>query len=345
MTADSEHRSVPDPSVGVILTTYNGQDHLEEQLDSLLAQVGVSVHIYVFDDGSSDGTVPLLSRYAAAHPESFSIFESSVNSGGTGLNIFRNTTRLPSGHDFLALSDQDDVWLPHKLRRAVDALMENDADLYFSDLVAWDGGLTELSIVTRARPPRARDHLFGGGSAGCTYVLSARFFAHLQDVLRHTDLSGVRRISHDWVIYFLARHDGFNVWAAPEALIKYRIHADSQYGGMSQGGLGAMRRKWRMLRSGFLEDQVYNSLRFARHGTEDREILAAFTRGRWSRVGILMKYRFSLVRKKARFLGLAAAFVASRAVRRGAPLPEGRPQLAEHGTAGGSRGAGPELPR
>ena len=340
MTADSEHRAVPDPSVGVILTTYNGQDHLEEQFDSLLAQVGVSVHLYVFDDGSSDGTVSLLGRYATEHPGSFSIFENSVNSGGTGLNIFHNATRLPRSHDFVALSDQDDVWLPHKLQRAVDALVTNDGDLYFSNLVAWDGHLNELAIVTRARSPRARDHLFGGGSAGCTYVLSARFFAHLQDVLVHTDLSGVDRISHDWIIYFLARHDGFNVCAAPEALIRYRIHTDSQYGGMSQGGLGAMRRKWRMLRSGFLDDQVYNSLRFARHGTEDRDILVAFTRGRWSRIGILLKCRFSLVHHTARFPALVAAFVVFRSARRGTPLPEGRPQSADHGTAGGARAAG-----
>lgn len=332
MTTDSEGRAEPYPSVGVILTTYNGQDHLEAQLDSLLAQVGVSVHLYVFDDGSSDGTLSLLARYAREYPGSLSVFENKVNSGGTGLNIFHNATRLSPSLDFVALSDQDDVWLPHKLQRAVDALVTNDGDLYLSNLVAWDGHLNELGIVARARPPRARDHLFGGGSAGCTYVLSARFFAHLQDVLGHTDLSGVDRISHDWIIYFLARHDGFNVCAAPEALIRYRIHADSQYGGMSQGGRAAMRRKWRMLRSGFLEAQVHNSLRFARQGTEDRDILVAFTRGRWSRIGILLKYRVSLVRQNARFPALVAAFVIFRSAQRGTALPEGRPQSGDHGT-------------
>lgn len=335
MTSNREERE-RHPSVGVILTTYNGQDHLAEQLDSLLAQVGVSVHVYVFDDGSSDATVSLLGRYASEHPDCFSIFENSVNSGGTGLNIFHNATRLPRSHDFFALSDQDDVWLPHKLRRAVDALVTNDGDLYLSDLMAWDGHLNGLGSVTRARSPRTRDHLFGGGSAGCTYVFSARFFAHLQDVLAHTDLRGVDRISHDWIIYFLARHDGFNVCAVPEALIKYRIHADSQYGGMSQGGLGAVLRKWGMLRSGFLEDQVRNSLRFARQGTEDRAILVAFTRGRWSRIGILMKCRLSLVRHNARFPALVAAFVIFRSARRGTPLPEGRPQSGDDGGAGGA---------
>ena len=105
----------PAPSVGVLMTTYNGQDFIREQLDSLLAQVGVSIHVYVFDDASTDGTISILRAYANRYPGLFTIFESATNSGGTGLNIIRNAARLPRGHDYVALADQDDVWLPGKL--------------------------------------------------------------------------------------------------------------------------------------------------------------------------------------------------------------------------------------
>lgn len=315
MTAEaaaSGMRAVAPPKVGVLLTTYNGQDFLREQLDSLLRQVGVSVHVYAFDDSSTDGTMSILGEYAAANPGVFSLFRNDPNSGGTGLNVFRNLSNVSRDHDYIALADQDDVWLPRKLHAAIEALSRDGGDLYFSNLLAWDGEERITGVVKKASPLRAHDHLFGGGSAGCTYVMSAAFFRRLNDVVGRAELAGVRRISHDWIIYFLARHYGYRVCASPDALIKYRVHAASQYGGMSQGGLGAARRKLRMLRAGFLREQIDNALLFARDGTEDREILLACRRGRWSRLRMLCKYRLSLVRSRARFLPLAFALMVFR---------------------------------
>lgn len=315
MTARSMTRDrspVAHPSVGILLTTYNGEEFVREQLDSLLAQVGVSVHIYAFDDGSTDDTMSILRAYAHDNPGIFSIFENSPASGGTGLNIFRNVSNVPEHHDYVALADQDDVWLPQKLQSAIEALSRDQADLYFSNLLAWDGKNEIFGVVRKASALQSHDHLFGGGSAGCTYVMSRPFFAQLQDVLARTDLGGVRRISHDWIIYFLARHYGYKVCASPDALIKYRIHSNSQYGSMSRGGFGAVRRRLRMLRAGFLREQIDNALRVAREGTEDREILLGCTKGRWNRLAILLKYRFSLARSKRRFLSLVIALLVFR---------------------------------
>lgn len=292
------------PSVGILLTTYNGNAFLPAQLDSLLAQTGVSLHVYVFDDCSADATMALLHRYAADHPRLFSLRENRPNSGGTGLNILRNLPTVPDIHDFYALADQDDVWLPQKLARAVEILSRDGTGLYFSDLQAWDGQDRMLGTVRKATPLAARDHLLSGGSAGCTYVMTAAFFAHLKARVTAVDLGGVRRISHDWIIYFLARHDGFGVSPSPDTLIHYRIHPDSQYGGMSLGGFGTIMRKLKMLQAGFLRDQTANTLKFAREGTPDRAILVAFQKGRLQRLGILARYRFSLARSRSRFLSL-----------------------------------------
>ena len=127
------------PSVAVVMTTYNGHEFLRDQIDSLLAQVGVSIHIYIFDDASTDETIPILRSYANRHLGLFTIFENAKNSGGTGVNIIRNAGRIPRHHDYVALADQDDVWMPGKLKRAIEALHESQADLYFSNLLAWDG--------------------------------------------------------------------------------------------------------------------------------------------------------------------------------------------------------------
>lgn len=292
------------PSVGIILTTYNGAEFLEDQLDSLLAQEDVDVHIFAFDDKSSDRTIEILEAYSDRHEGTFSIVENDPNSGGTGINIFRNLAKVSPNHDYFALADQDDIWLPNKLSRAVEKLSEESADLYFSNLLAWDGKTEVLGTVTKNAPMEAYDHLFGGGSAGCTYVLNKHFFQHVRDVVARTDIAGVPRISHDWIIYFLARHYGFEVSASPDALIKYRIHTDSQYGGMSLGGVGAIRRKFRMLRAGFLSEQINNALLFAREGSRDREILLAYRKGLISRISVLCRFHFALTRGKSRFFAL-----------------------------------------
>lgn len=300
------------PRVGIILTTYNGHDFIREQIDSLLNQVGVSLHIYVFDDRSTDDTLSTLRAYSEARPGVFSIFQNEENSGGTGLNVLRNIVKVSSEHDFVALADQDDVWLPDKLQAAIGALTREGSDLYFSNLMAWDGQEQILGVVDKAAKLRGRDHLFGGGSAGCTYVMSASFFSRLKGVLRSVDLRDVRRISHDWIIYFVARHYGHKVTASQDALIKYRIHSHSQYGGMSLGGVKAALRKLDMLRDGFLREQIDNSLLFVRNGSEDQQILLACTKGRWARLKVLLKYRFSLVRKNSRIVPLAIALLGFR---------------------------------
>ncbi|MEL6682182.1 MAG: glycosyltransferase [Pseudomonadota bacterium] len=289
------------------MTTYNGQDHLGDQLDSLLGQVDVSVHIYVFDDQSSDGTLAILDLYAASHPDQITVFRNAQNSGGTGLNIFNNLHLVPTEHDFFALADQDDIWLPTKLSQAVATLTQDQTDLYFSDLLAWDGQDTILGTVRKSGSLKALDHLLGGGSAGCTYVLSAPLFTHLKNVLAATDITAIQRISHDWIIYFIARHYSYPVSAAPDALIKYRIHAESQYGGMSLGGIGALRRKASMLRAGFLREQVANALLFAQKGSPERDILLAYQKGPLHRLAILLRHNFSLARSKMRFFSLVVA--------------------------------------
>lgn len=297
------------PSVGIAMPTYNGQSFIAEQLDSLLSQDGVALHIYAFDDGSTDDTVTILHDYASRHPGTFTIHESAVNSGGTGLNIFQNLYLLPDSHDFVALADQDDVWLPQKLSKAVETLRRDDNDLYFSNLTAWDGADTTVGLVKKDAPMCAHDHLFGGGSAGCTYVLSNRLTAHLKGLLADVDLTHINRISHDWIIYFVARHYDFGVSVSSDALIKYRIHADGQYGAMTLGGLGAVRRKLHMLRSGFLRDQVRNALLFAREGTGDEAILLN-AQGNWlRRLSMLLRYNTSLCRSRSRVFYLFFALL------------------------------------
>ena len=110
------------PSVSVVLATYNGEEFLAAQLDSILQQTFPLLEIIVVDDCSTDGTVALLNEYAARYPW-LKVLVNEVNLGFT-LN-FEKGMLLAKG-ELIAFSDQDDIWHPTKIQALVGLIGEHD---------------------------------------------------------------------------------------------------------------------------------------------------------------------------------------------------------------------------
>ena len=115
------------PDISVVVATFNGERFLREQLDSILAQTIPPAEIVVVDDGSADGTMAILEAYASADPR-FRIHRNEANLGYVR-NFERGMRLATSG--LVALSDQDDVWLPHKLATLCSRL--GDGLIVYSD--------------------------------------------------------------------------------------------------------------------------------------------------------------------------------------------------------------------
>lgn len=109
--------------VSVVMCTYNGARFLEAQMNSILLQDYPLHEIIVQDDGSTDGTPALLERYAATHA-GVKVFRNATN---LGYNRNFHTAMLRATGDFIAISDQDDIWFPHKIRRQVEAIGQASA--------------------------------------------------------------------------------------------------------------------------------------------------------------------------------------------------------------------------
>ena len=118
-------------TISVALCTYNGAPYLGEQLQSIAAQTRRPDEVVIFDDGSSDDTV---ARRAAVRRDGSFPVRVQVNPQNLGCRENFAACITACTGETIALSDQDDVWLPHKLERLTKALKEQPGAAFaFSD--------------------------------------------------------------------------------------------------------------------------------------------------------------------------------------------------------------------
>ena len=131
--------------VSVCIATYNGEKYLRQQLDSILSQIGGDDEIVISDDNSSDGTLALIQSYGderilVLHHDPTKITTTFPLDRPT--HNFENALMHAQG-DIIFLADQDDVWLPGKIDRMIQAL--EDADMVMHDCTIVDTELKQLA--------------------------------------------------------------------------------------------------------------------------------------------------------------------------------------------------------
>src|SRR5688572_29001579 len=126
--------SFTDRKVSVALCTYNGAKFIREQLASINGQTNLPFEIVICDDGSVDGTVQIIEEFAKNQGVPIFLHRNEQRLGV--MRNFRKAILLCKG-DYIALSDQDDVWLKDKLQTVIDFFSRpenNKVDVVFSDL-------------------------------------------------------------------------------------------------------------------------------------------------------------------------------------------------------------------
>jgi glycosyltransferase involved in cell wall biosynthesis len=107
------------PLVSVLTATHNGSAFVAETIESVLGQTYPRVEHIVVDDGSTDNTREVLRSYAGRHPNRITLIDRAERAGPTHR---RNEALEAAAGAYLAWLDHDDVWLPEKLARQLDAL-------------------------------------------------------------------------------------------------------------------------------------------------------------------------------------------------------------------------------
>jgi len=237
------------PRVAVLLCSFNGARFLAEQLDSILAQNHHDWRLWVSDDGSVDGSLTILEVYRQQQCRG----RMEVRKGprkGFAANFLSLVCAEEIEGDYFAYADQDDVWCPDKLSRALVWLRSVDAGvpaLYCSrsSLIDEAGRCVGLSPVPR-RSPDIRNALVENIAGGNTMVFNAAARALL---VKAGEDVGVH--AHDWWTYLVVLAGNGQVHFDPQPTLKYRIHDRNLIGGVrsslimrARAAVGGRFKKW-----------------------------------------------------------------------------------------------------
>lgn len=212
--------------IAIILSTYNGAKYIREQLDSIISQSHDNWRLFIRDDSSGDTTVEILKEYKSKYPEKVNIvFDSLGNIGAK--NSYTELIKCVRDVDYVAFSDQDDVWDPQKIETLLIKMKETEGRenypaAVFSDLEIVDEYLNPVSnsfySYTKLSPNIVYSNvlLFRNVVPGCSMMINKKLASYINVIPDDA-------VMHDyWII--LAAHFLGKISYVNLPLVKYRQH-------------------------------------------------------------------------------------------------------------------------
>ena len=237
----------------ILLSTYNGEKYLHEQMDSLLKQEGVDVSVLVRDDGSKDKTVTILKEYEAKHHNVEVEYGHNVGCADCFRWLLNAAYNRIRDYDYFAFSDQDDVWLPEKVKVACSILSKTDStkpSMYCSNVCAVDSELNKINMKWKPNETllSKEQSLVWSMSYGCTMLFNRKVIE-----LFHS-CPPEKLVLHDLWVMHMCFFFG-DVYYDNHSYILYRQHGDNVVGAKTTF-ISRMRCHWKSLQHLF--SQHYN---------------------------------------------------------------------------------------
>jgi rhamnosyltransferase len=221
------------------MSTYNGEQYLRTQLDSILSQTNVSIDILVRDDGSSDNTIQILKEYSKKGKIRW-YSGKNLRSSKSFIDLIFNSADA----DYYAFCDQDDFWLPEKMSKAIEKMEKlnpHKPQLYFSVAKLVDSELKPISKKALSYGVvNFSEAIVTSNATGCTMC----FNKILRDKIKmHRP---VCEIMHDGWVHKLCLAISGDVYFDKESYILYRQHGNNVVGGQISF-VQRWKRRWKNL--------------------------------------------------------------------------------------------------
>ncbi len=215
--------------VDILLATYNGEQYLKEQLDSILSQSHKEFRLLISDDSSTDDTVKILKEYEEKDNR-ITVFFQDKNCG-----VIKNFEFLLEKveNEYYMFSDQDDIWKEDKIEKSIKKLEETDSSLVYTDLEVVDSDLNVIyesywklkGIYNKIKKYNNFESLYlNNFVTGCTIISKKEL---IKEVLPLPNTS--KFVLHDyWIPLILSQK--YKISYIEEPLIKYRQHKNNKVG-------------------------------------------------------------------------------------------------------------------
>ncbi|WP_166434077.1 glycosyltransferase [Roseovarius spongiae] len=267
--------------VHILMGVRDGAAHLPDQLASIARQRGVAWRLTCSDDGSRDVSRAIIKRFAEVRREHVTLLHGPR--AGFAANYLRLIASLPCDPGAVALSDQDDIWMPGKLDRALGRLSQvrgGRPALYAARRWAWDGAdHLRRGSDRRVRDAGFRNALIENIAPGNTIVLNAAAARLVRDMAARAGPV----FAHDWWLYLLISGAGGAILADPARVLLYRQHGANAIG--ARCGLGAQIARKRAVLRGAFRERMDGNIRAMRNCAaslteENRALLERFAAAR-----------------------------------------------------------------
>jgi glycosyltransferase involved in cell wall biosynthesis len=251
-------------TVAILMATYNGEKYISKQIDSILDQKEVNVHLYISDDSSEDNTVNIIEEYKLKFPDNFKkLFHVKFRSPSKNfLSLF---AKIPDTYDYYAFSDQDDVWFENKLKNSINKINEN-YDLYCGRTENVNEDLVTLGYSPLFKNgPDFRNALVQSIAGSNTMVFNNKIF----NLIKPSFNFNVPM--HDWWIYILTTFVNYKVYYDPIPQLFYRQHQNN-FNGSNTGLRNLIKRIISGLKGEYKKNNNINEkniLEFIDYGTKE----------------------------------------------------------------------------
>ena len=232
--------------IEILLSTYNGEYYLTSFINSLLRQDYTDWSLIIRDDGSTDKTKNMLMSLQSSRPDKFRVVESPL--GNIGVVESYSTLLRISSADYVMMADQDDIWLPGKVRLTLDAMRRQEQKaaagrpiLVHTNLTVVDQNLRTLAPsywayqgLVPSRGRRFPRMMVENVVWGCTAMLNRPLIGLLGNIPEGAD-------HHDWWIGLVAAALG-DIVSLQEPHILWRRHGQnvSYISGIDRASLWAL---------------------------------------------------------------------------------------------------------
>jgi len=210
----------PTNLVSVAMASYNGAKYIGEQIESILNQSYKNIEIIIVDDCSHDSTITIIKEYQTKSPF-IKLFLNSENSGVT--KTFETAIIYCKG-ELIALSDQDDIWLPNKIETLVNEIGEHDA-VYANSMLGDEEGKSLnkpfTSLMNMKTYYSGAPFLLSNTVPGHAILMKAKF---VKKIMPFPD-----NLFYDlWIGFNAASNNGIKF--VDEVLVLYRQHQNNAVG-------------------------------------------------------------------------------------------------------------------